>query len=786
VKELTDTSEMLRLDLGVALNDAKTQLLAEVQAQRADIRNSNNQVCSKAYYALLGSLPERIQQLIRESRKITTSQRVLQSLLFEEIRQREDQIHNAYAKTFTWIFQDDSTPFKQWLTSGNGTFWVSGKAGSGKSTLMEFLANHDKTRTLLRQWSGTEDLVVASFYFWGVGHETQKTQLGLMKTLLYQILRQCPELIPSVLPSRFNTENIPDIEANRWTRQELFNAVDSIIARHSLKSKFCFFVDGLDEYTDVAADEYQTLIQYLDHLTESPHVKMCVSSRPWNALKDRYGKCDDLKFTLQDLTSEDMLKYAQGLLQQNDRFQRLAVREPRALSLATQIRDKAEGVFLWVHLVTQSLKSGLSEHDDTVELERRLAQTRSDLIKFFHSIFRNIDDNHKGYTMRALQIAAIALPMPLGAFRYISHELEDHTYAFKKDVHFEYSQSTGFTHVDPRGSISRTISHEEIKVNKWCRDLLEVRHDRFLGRSIAGNVQFLHRTVKEFLLTTEMQDRFLKNSVCIPSPRKAICRMYLAYTKFCCGTPHFISLNKLPGIEDNTADVLRSAKLCETHDQATPFNVLNELEKTILAAHISGNLKSSGRPRKSILELAVAYDLLLYVENTPGRDICAERGILWTALFTYPPIYTDSLAMISKLLDKGCSPNDGWATGWEYTQDQSVWQRLMGQAYEPPFSGRVDHGSVGDVDLGPVASPPKRLIEIPQIVAFLLIHGADPDVKFYSERRDKRLHSREFLMQVFNDDEEKFDALRTEARKVRLAAAARKPWFSAGFMKYLA
>ena len=791
VKELTLTSENLRLDLGVALNDAKTQVVAEVQAQFADmmtcnIISANDQACSKSYIALLGSLPDRIQQLIQESRKITISQRVLQSLLFEEIKQRENQIHNAYAKTFTWIFEDDTTSFKQWLVSGTGTFWVSGKAGSGKSTLMKFLANHEETKNLLRHWSGAEDLVVASFYFWGVGHETQKTQLGLLKTLLYQILRQCPELIPSVLSSRFNTGNIPDVETDRWTRQELFDAVDSIIARRSLKSKFCFFVDGLDEYTDEVADEYQTLIQYLDHLTESSHVKLCVSSRPWNTFKDRYGKCDDLKFVLQDLTSEDMLKYAQGLLQQNERFQRLAVREPRALSLATQIRDKAEGVFLWVHLVTQSLKRGLSEHDDTVELERRLAQTPSDLIKFFHSIFRNIDDNYKDYTMRALQIAAIALPMPLSAFQYVSQDVEAHNHAVRQEVQY-YSDEPTVTQIDLLGIMppTVTVSDVEIKVNKWCRDLLEVHHDKqeltnqhFTVRfPVPVQVQFLHRTVKEFLLTTEMQDRFLKTSVCIPSPRKAVCRRYLACTRSYCSIPHQrlpLWKNELPIIEVYTDNVLRWAKLCEVHDQATPFDVLNELEETRLAAHISGEFYH--RPRLSMLRLAVREDLLLYVESTPGRDICAEPGILWTALQSY----SGDLAMTSKILDKGCSPNDGWTD--DGTQDGSVWQKLMSHFYHEglPASRRQDLQDVRSRE----------------VVAFLLIHGADPDAKYkgdmiyptsiFKAGGRRWIHCRECLMQLFNDDGAKVDALRAEARKVRSAAAVKPPWCTAGLMKYFA
>jgi hypothetical protein len=311
------------------------------------------------------------------------------------------------------------TSFKRWLTSDDGVFWINGKAGSGKSTLMKFLANHWKTKALLRQWSGSGDLIIASFYFWSAGHESQRSQLGLLKGLLYQVILQCPHLIPSVWSSRWDAGNTFDISFDHWTRQELTDALVHIIACGSLKSKFCFFVDGLDEYADAYVGEHHAMIKFLDHLAQSSHVKLCVSSRPWNVFKDRYGERDDLKFILQDLTSEDMLRFAQDLLQDDERFQRLVSREPKALSLAVQIRDRAEGVFLWVFLVTRSLQSGLSDHDGIEELERRLAKSPSDLYEYYWSIFESIDDHYKDYTLRALQIAAIALPMPLAAFQYI-------------------------------------------------------------------------------------------------------------------------------------------------------------------------------------------------------------------------------------------------------------------------------------------------------------------------------------------------------------------------------
>ena len=45
--------------------------------------------------------------------------------------------------------------FVTWLLHGDGIFHISGKLGSGKSTLMKFLCHHELTKKLLQQWAGT-------------------------------------------------------------------------------------------------------------------------------------------------------------------------------------------------------------------------------------------------------------------------------------------------------------------------------------------------------------------------------------------------------------------------------------------------------------------------------------------------------------------------------------------------------------------------------------------------------------------------------------------------------
>ena len=87
---------------------------------------------------------------------VAKEQALLGSLNFSSRPVRHDNIPLAHEETFRWILDPPSHDdeggegrarhhFLDWLGSGEGIFWVSGKAGSGKSTLMKFLADHATT-----------------------------------------------------------------------------------------------------------------------------------------------------------------------------------------------------------------------------------------------------------------------------------------------------------------------------------------------------------------------------------------------------------------------------------------------------------------------------------------------------------------------------------------------------------------------------------------------------------------------------------------------------------------
>src|ERR1700722_13145867 len=110
----------------------------------------------------------------------------------------------------------------------------------------------------------------------------QKSQEGLPQSLLFEILRQYPALIQIVCASRWQEINSHIPSPEFWSRSELLNAFRRLIRKTLKGSKFCFSIDGLDEYDG----NHLELIDLLKSIFHSSSIMICVSSRPWNVFQD--------------------------------------------------------------------------------------------------------------------------------------------------------------------------------------------------------------------------------------------------------------------------------------------------------------------------------------------------------------------------------------------------------------------------------------------------------------------------------------------------------------------
>jgi hypothetical protein len=113
-------------------------------------------------------------------------------------------------------------------------------------------------------------------------------------------------------------------------------------------------------------------------------------------------------------------------LEQDRRFRDPAVRDSQTESLAFEIRRRAAGVFLWVHLVVWELLRGLSEEDEIDMLQTRLDMLPKSLEEFFAHIVKSMEQVCRKYTARSLMLAHRARePLPVMAYAFLYLETSD-------------------------------------------------------------------------------------------------------------------------------------------------------------------------------------------------------------------------------------------------------------------------------------------------------------------------------------------------------------------------
>ncbi|KAL8911786.1 MAG: hypothetical protein Q9171_003119 [Xanthocarpia ochracea] len=423
-----------------------------------------------------------ISALMIEAQNLSRDLKVIKSLKFSTISERRTRIRDAHPNTFEWLFDETISndtvsgvehiaSFLAWLETKTGVYWLGGKAGSGKSTLMKFLDGHEKTRSALRYWAGSKTLVTASFFFWNLGVDMQKSQEGLLQALLYHVLRQVPSLIRIVCPVHWNNDGF---EQPEWTRPEILKTLHELRKQTFDTTRFCFFIDGLDEYEGTHDD----IIELINSFTSAEDIKIVISSRPWNVFEDAYGRNSGQSLRLQDLTRNDIECFVRDNLEKDRNFRQLKLKDPRYEDFVQEIVERASGVFLWVFLVVRSLRRGFNNADTVDELQERLRVLPTELEVYFGHMMSTME---KVYHKQAARLLLICFHAPKALTVMTASKFDE------EDISFGLA-----TKSQPLGAYGYTqrveITSRRIKAR--CTDLLEVWGNR---------VNFCHRTVYEFL-----------------------------------------------------------------------------------------------------------------------------------------------------------------------------------------------------------------------------------------------------------------------------------------------
>ncbi|KAK5658053.1 hypothetical protein OQA88_2609 [Cercophora sp. LCS_1] len=415
---------------------------------------------------------------------VPAAMKIMGSLSFSDMKAREEAIPEAHARTFEWVFKDqqpdgngkevERPSLTKWLQDTNDPlYWITGKPGSGKSTLMKFVFEHPQLRSNLKNYAGELPLLLAGFFFWNPGSEMQKSHEGLIRTLLYQCLNAWQDLIPAVAPRRWALYNLLGGEATapEWTWQELKESFQALCSYHGKKFQLALFVDGLDEFEE-AERLPDILINWIKDTTTRYNIKFCVSSRPWPVFSDAFRR--NCSLTMQSLTGRDIEDFVRAEFDSSPAFQDVRAVFPSDANLVVEeIIEKAEGVFLWVSLVVRSLLSTLIDTPSLHYLRELLTEIPSDIMGLYTSIWRSIPVEKLPTASKILQLCEAQK---------------------SEDVVTFWLASEG-----PAARARASVQKMDVQgVADLLKRLLS-GHTRGICELTSGGVQYLHRSARDWL-----------------------------------------------------------------------------------------------------------------------------------------------------------------------------------------------------------------------------------------------------------------------------------------------
>lgn len=402
--------------------------------------------------------------------------------------------------------------FRSWLKNDNPIYWIGGKPGSGKSTIMKYIFNNYQDLGVQTDEDSPRKHIRVGFFFHDRGSHFQKSFEGLLYTVLHQILVQERRLIRVIshIFTRIRAIKSKGVRLE-WPIEALSEALDCIIKQNSVSANVYLFLDALDEYGG-SPNEIVSFIKNLAYPSGKfmTRIKICFSSRIWNVFVDEFQGCPGFK--IHEKTLPDILAYINGNFGGNRSITRLEADESerkKMEELKTALVAKAEGVFLWVKLVVHELLEACTEGATVVELLEGLASFPGELEALYIHIVKRIPGKFRLEAYAMLEIV-LRSEFPIKEYDFwlavlcsscqtiddckARISVPENSLPKKPNKHEgNTSQENALT------NIAGSKDQRQRRIKSRCGGLIEILEVRGLEEPITVSVQFMHQTVKDFV-----------------------------------------------------------------------------------------------------------------------------------------------------------------------------------------------------------------------------------------------------------------------------------------------
>lgn len=502
--------------------------------------------------------------------------RLKKSLKFPGLNQRFNGVVKGHEKSFQWLLgntmksdagdrehdkdkvnsaqepeyiresrSETFSDFRQWLISepSSKLYWISGKPGAGKSTLMKSL--YEDMRDINDNNAPEESRLVIHHFFWlGSSRRSRQNDIqGMYMSLLHQLLDI--EVQDGISLATMLLQQAPYVRRmdsdDDWSLEHLKRTM--LLALENLGNRYSIYIllDALDEHLPTA--QHDQLLSAIGELQGMTNVRLVVSSRRERIFEHRLAGSRQLR--LHKLTTPDIYYYALDSLQgyvdrafpdsQDDSATKFLHE-----TVETIVR-KAEGVFLWARLAVESIKGGLIDDNTLSELRERLEDMPTELSEYFKSIWKRLGDNEKRYQTKAANVFLFLL----------SHDAFERSFLQEGDfdclsLSLALTPDTARALILGDDHISNAFLLEmaqrtEKMVLSHCAGLVELTLDwaeesldkcgslRAQVMSARRECRFIHRTARDFFVdTSEGQDILNSNDLGGDGPDFQLVQAFLA------------------------------------------------------------------------------------------------------------------------------------------------------------------------------------------------------------------------------------------------------------------